>query len=302
MPLASRTSPVLLCVVAIALATGAAATLVTSATRPVGVAIASPASFTFSDTVLGILLLLPFLAALGALIYRRIREGGFGMPGRVVITGFVVLLLLVGFAVSGHYLNPGAPGGVTSGGGGGGGGNGSHNGTGGGGTGGTGGTGFPSLQSAGLSSGLLILFVLVAALALAGLLVPALMGWSADRRAYREAATSPSARSGAQGALASAQSDLNSGMDPRAVIERLYTRLLERVVPVSGDLSTWTPEEIRSEQLVPLGVRPAAADSLTRLFEEARYSSHPIGPESANRVRSAVNAAAADLARIPAAR
>ena len=40
---------------------------------------------------------------------------------------------------------------------------------------------------------------------------------------------------------------------------------------------------------------------LTRLFEEARYSTHPLGPDAAERVREAVEVALEDLARVPVA-
>jgi hypothetical protein len=82
------------------------------------------------------------------------------------------------------------------------------------------------------------------------------------------------------------------------VIERLYVRFLDRVVPITGDLTMRTPEEIRADTLVPLGVRPAAAAQLTRIFEEARYSSHPIDATKAAGVREAVRLAASDLTRL----
>jgi hypothetical protein len=302
MPRATHTSPVLLCVIAIALATGAGASLVASATRPVGGAVIASAPYSFSDTLLGLLLIAPFLAVFGALIFRRIREGGLGFPQRAVMTGLVVFVLLVGFAVVGHYLNPGSPLATQSS-------TGTGTGTGGGspGNGSGGGGGGPSIGSPSssfdVSGGLLLVVAAVVALALAGLILPTLGARIAGRRVSRAAAANPAvARAGAQAALARARSDLDAGTDPRAVIEHLYTQLLDRMVPIAGDLSACTPEEIRSEKLVPLGVRPAAADALTRLFEEARYSSHALGPEAANRVRSAVGAAAKDLARIPAAR
>ena len=48
-----------------------------------------------------------------------------------------------------------------------------------------------------------------------------------------------------------------------------------------------------------LGIRPEVATELTRLFEEARYSTHPLGPESADRAAEAMRRATADLERAP---
>ncbi len=98
-------------------------------------------------------------------------------------------------------------------------------------------------------------------------------------------------------ALSGAVRDLEGGDDPRAVIRALYARLLSRLAPIVGDLEPATPEEIRSQHLVRLGIRPDAATALTRLFEEARYSTHPMDEASKARALAVIRAAEADLTR-----
>ena len=96
-------------------------------------------------------------------------------------------------------------------------------------------------------------------------------------------------------------SELDEGRDPRRVIVRLYDRLLSRVSPLGVGVEFSTAEEIRANQLLPLGVRRPAADTLTRLFEEARYSTHPMDAAAAGLARDAIRAAEADLSRFEAA-
>jgi len=105
----------------------------------------------------------------------------------------------------------------------------------------------------------------------------------------------------AQAAVAEASKALELGADPRTTIVRLYLRLLHRFGPRLGDVSHLTPEEIRTRVLAPLHVRPGASEALTRLFEEARYSVHPMGIEAADRCREALGSVEADLGRLPAA-
>ncbi len=89
-------------------------------------------------------------------------------------------------------------------------------------------------------------------------------------------------------ALAEAANELGQGGDPRTVVLRLYARLLARVGPMTGDLGPWTPEEIRVVRLAGIGLSGPSVEALTRLFEEARYSSHPMGPEAAARALRAI--------------
>lgn len=97
--------------------------------------------------------------------------------------------------------------------------------------------------------------------------------------------------------LAQASIDLRRGGDPRAVILALYASLLERLRPMVVGLDSSTPEEIRVAHLERLGVRPTAARTLTRLFEEARYSSHSMAAEAGERAQEALQAAIDDLDR-----
>jgi len=101
----------------------------------------------------------------------------------------------------------------------------------------------------------------------------------------------------ARRALAGAVDALGEGRDPRAVIIALYGELLGRIVPMVGSVDPETPEEIRALHLVRLGISPMASESLTRLFEEARYSTHPLGPDAADRATEVIRRAEADLAR-----
>ena len=98
-------------------------------------------------------------------------------------------------------------------------------------------------------------------------------------------------------ALGEAAQQLAAGTDPRSVVLALYAHLLHRVEPIAGSVERSTPEEIRSLHLVRLGIRPEAAEALTRLFEEARYSTHPLGPEAAARASQAISDAEEDLTR-----
>ena len=102
---------------------------------------------------------------------------------------------------------------------------------------------------------------------------------------------------GMQDALSRASTDLDLGGDPRTVILTLYAAMLTELRPMADNLGTSTPEEIRATHLLRLGVRPEAARTLTRLFEEARYSTHPMGPSESARAREAVRATLDDLAR-----
>lgn len=85
--------------------------------------------------------------------------------------------------------------------------------------------------------------------------------------------------------------------DPREVLIALYARLLQRIEPVAPGLDASTPEEIRRLHLVPLGVGRESAETITRAFERARYSSHPIDRADVERVRAALTGAIHDLDR-----
>jgi hypothetical protein len=108
---------------------------------------------------------------------------------------------------------------------------------------------------------------------------------------------SPDAAARVRVALEDATEALDAGGDLRTVVLRLYGAILARVAPAVGDVDRATPEEIRAIHLVRLGIRPDAAEVLTRIFEEARYSSHPVSDEMVRRVTTALREAIEDLDR-----
>jgi len=140
------------------------------------------------------------------------------------------------------------------------------------------------------------LFAAVAVIAAVAVAVvfPRVRSYLAERR---EGAPPPDATEATRAALGHAAGRLAAGTDPREVVRELYARLLDRIEPLAGDIDPSTPDEIRTGPLRRLGIRADAAESLTRLFEEARYSTHPMGPEAAERATRAIRRAEADLER-----
>lgn len=102
-------------------------------------------------------------------------------------------------------------------------------------------------------------------------------------------------RAAAAAALSAADRALTTDADPRNVIGQLYRNLIAHVAPVIDGPVHQTPEEVRDLHLLPMGVRPVAAQHLTRLFEEASYSSHPLGSTDVARAREAIQLAELDL-------
>ena len=86
-----------------------------------------------------------------------------------------------------------------------------------------------------------------------------------------------------------------SSADPRAVVIALYAQLLERVVPFLDAYETATPREIERESVRRFQIQPRNAQTLTRLFEEARYSTHPFSEARVDEARAALRAALNDL-------
>jgi hypothetical protein len=296
---APRVSWVLLVVLVVALATGAAASiLVTASTAP------PPPSHTVS------LVLLPqwvvtaisigFAAlVIGTLVLWGLRSGPSPMLTRMALSVLMVVLLGILFVVGARFLGVG--GGIGM----------SGSGT------STGNNTTLSHNTTPIKGGLnatgngtIVLFpglpgwVPFAALGIVVLLI-VVVGVPQTRRYLAErseggrirrgsAATVPA---GMREALTRASSELDLGGDPRLVILALYAAMLEQLKPMVDDIGTSTPEEIRASHLVRLGVRPEAARTLTRLFEEARYSTHPMGPAESVRAQESVQMALDDLAR-----
>ncbi|HTP53839.1 MAG TPA: DUF4129 domain-containing protein [Thermoplasmata archaeon] len=190
--------------------------------------------------------------------------------------------------------------------------NGTHNGTGGSGGGGGGGTGGKGNGTNGHGGTNLTpptvtalapppasawpLFAAVAGLSLliGALVIPQLAARGARRR-NSATLTLRQARSRAAKAFSRAASSLAGSTDPRGVIVELYSQLLARLEPRNEIPSSRTPEEIRSAHLLPLGVRTEAATHLTRLFEEACYSSHALSADEVRVARESIQIAEYDL-------
>jgi hypothetical protein len=149
-----------------------------------------------------------------------------------------------------------------------------------------------------LPSWFLFVVVLIALVGVTIAGVPPLREYLEDRRESRRLRfRAEEVRAQVQSALQKAVADLEGSLDPRTVILALYATLLARIEPLTTAIEQSTPEEIRFRHLTRLGIRPGAAVELTRAFEEARYSSHPLGPDQVGRARNAIRAAETDLAR-----
>lgn len=83
--------------------------------------------------------------------------------------------------------------------------------------------------------------------------------------------------------------------DPRSVVIALYARLLRQMEPRHPTLASSTPREIERWAVDRLRVGASTARTLTDIFEEARYSSHPLTPARVEEARTALRGALADL-------
>jgi len=248
--------------------------------------------------VWGLLFLAPLLAGLGALILRRMLLQT-AKHSRATILGLVVVLALALLFVfvlskapsgsgmftivgsSGNYTAP-APGSNNS----------------------SGPPGSVPVPTVSVPVPGWALMALVAGLAVVvgTLAIPGTLGRILDPRRSRPAAAEPAVDpQQVQQAIAEASRAIERGDDPRQTIIHLYLRLLEEFSPRLGNVDHLTAEEIRGIPLARLHVRPDAAEALTRLFEEARYSTHPVGPADASRCLAALRAVEADLSRPAAA-
>ncbi|MGI0131593.1 MAG: DUF4129 domain-containing protein [Thermoplasmata archaeon] len=176
--------------------------------------------------------------------------------------------------------------------------NGTGSSSGGSGTNGTGnGFGVP-LESGGVPGWVEYLAILVGGLVVATVVTPFLIAAHRDREARGTGrGATPSAR--ATIGLALEGLDADPDADPRSRIVAAYARLLSRIEDGPFDLASLTPREIERECTVHLGVTPATSHELTLLFEEARYSPHPIPIASVERARASLTRALSDLDRHP---
>lgn len=244
----------------------------------------------------GLLFLSPLLLGYAVLLVRRLTEGSLKAKSWAILVflavGAVFLYLLVhgGFGGSGS-IGFSAPGNSTVG------------------TGGGGNNSSPPPPNSTPPPGGVTSFsfevppvvVGVAALVICGVVVALIVPGVASRLAGRTRPR-PTGPSGAPpdrreiaSALEEAAAALDQGEDPRETIVRLYVRLLVELSSVAGDLLSLTAEEVRRTYLVPLGVPAADAETLTRLFEEARYSTHTIDPSTLARAREAMRGAEVGL-------
>ncbi len=142
----------------------------------------------------------------------------------------------------------------------------------------------------------------VAVVATVGVLaVPGMIARLVDRR-RRGPPPPPFDRAKVAASFTEALEAIQRGEDAREVIVRLYVALLPTLVPKVGDVEPLTATEIRDRLVSDLGLPPQATDVLTHLFEEARYSTHALGPTAADRCREAIVSVEAGLQRdVPAA-
>ena len=285
----------LLIVLVVALVFGAAAALLSGPASPFTPAGSGPGtsvSFQTISLIFGWTVLALCAVQIGLHLYRRRTEGSMSIPNRFIVSFLVAVLIAIAFilivraGIVGHG-NPfltGPPGGNNS------------------------STGLPPATSnnstlpplgyvplGGFNVPGWILFValvLVAVVAVA-IAVPVI----ASLRDRASPLSDLSAKERARRDLSEAirALDAQEAPDPREVIIALYARLLGRIGTSLDGLEAMAPREIESECVHRLRVRPATARELTRLFEEARYSRHPLGQDIGVRARSVFQQAIADL-------
>jgi hypothetical protein len=295
----ARVSPAVVVLVLTALAVGAAASLLASAPRS-----AAPSSTHYAELVFPLweveaaIVLLVF-GGIGLLLFYRFRSGSSPVPGRIAVTAVVslliaILLLLVfqhavfGNALMGSGGSSHPPSSPTPGSGS----NSSSN--------STVIAGSGSFYWLGPSVPPWTLFAIVAGVAVVLSVLITSPIWRRALAAWREpeaGVPSPASLAAIRVAISDASDALEAGGDLRTIVIRLYAAILEKVGPTIGDVDGATPEEIRASHLIRLGIRPGAAEVLTRSFEEARYSSHLVTAATVARVTAALRDASADLER-----
>ncbi len=91
----------------------------------------------------------------------------------------------------------------------------------------------------------------------------------------------------AKAVLDAAMKSLYAGEDPRSTIIRTYQQMCLLVQAGKLDEEPYlTPREFADKAAVVLGWKKAPLEDLTLLFEEARYSDHPLGVEQKERAIS----------------
>jgi Domain of unknown function (DUF4129) len=270
------------------------ATPITSEPPPVA---SAPITGTLVPTILALLIVGWLFAALGVHILRVASEGRFRFPGRAFAAIIIILLLLLAFVGIAHILPGGSgtgnttlpPGNTT--------GSGMSNPS-------RNGNGNNSLYptTVGPLPGIdwltwAVLGGIVLAISLGVLLAwffwPSGRGLEGEESDRADAARLARLRAELESSLRKLEDDPNA--DPRAVIQALYHRLLLAAGPHLPLVEASTPREIAQTMEAELGAAPEHAELMTRLFEEARYSTHPMDRSSAERARTALRALLADL-------
>jgi hypothetical protein len=295
----ARVSPAVLVLVLAALAVGAAASLLASAPRTTTPGSTHYAELVFPLWEIEAAMVVLIFGGIGLMLFFQLQSGSSPVPGRIAVTAVVSLLIAILLLLVFQYVVFGN--GLTGSGGNshptsnptpGSGSNTSSNST------LIGGSG--SFFWLGPSVPPWTLFAIVAGV---GVLVSVLVTspiWRralADWRQSEPGLPSPAAMAAIRDAVTDASAALEAGGDLRTIVIRFYAAILEKVGPSISDVDGATPEEIRASHLVRLGIRPGAAEVLTRSFEEARYSSHLVTAATVARVTAALRDASEDLER-----
>ncbi len=297
-PSPRRLPVVLVVILFVALAVGAAASALAGASvtsNPTG---GAPSNVELTGSLVMYAFTAIVLGGAGFLLYRRLTSDTIEVPGSITAVVLVAILLLVLFVVVFHSATGGGPLPTNATGG-----SGPSNVTN---TSGPTNSGNHSANGSGtvgtfwFKAPPWLLFVAVAVIsgAIVVAVVPGVRALAAARGQRRPDDATVRAAGRARQMLLGAANALGEGRDPREVIVVLYAELLGRLGPIVGSLEPDTPEEIRVRHLVRLGIAPERSEALTRLFEEARYSTHPLGREAAERAEEVIRAAEADLARV----
>lgn len=285
-----------LVVLVIGLMVGVAATFLSGVFVPPGAPSDATSTVGPNNQILVWVAELVMLGGVAYFVYYRIRNGATAVPTRLVFPILIVILLLVVFTIF-VRVNLIAP--STGPGSNGPGGNGITNGT----TNGTQGQNASALNLSGGGGGINFFGLGLPAWAAYGILAGAVavIAIAATIFILRVARGprfpgEPAPAAGVRSELESAARALEEGSgDPRHILIALYGRLLRRIEPQVGDLTTQTAEEIKSHYLIHLGVQPRTAEEITRLFELARYSSHPIGADEVVLARTVLSTAIQEL-------
>lgn len=276
-------------ILGIALAVGGAAALLTaSAAAPVS-STNSPTLLRLSETAFQWIAIAGVLGVVGFMIFDRVRHGSIPYPTRFIAVAATAIIILTIYAVAGHFvgggggipLTPIGPGSNDT---------------------ATGNATGPSANVTGSGGSFLpftfalppwALFALVAVVALVGTIVS--LQVYRTRAVPKNAADPAPVDEGIRSLLVDASAALETDEEPRGVLIRLYGLLLEHLTVIVGDTDRQTAEEIRASHLTRLGIGPGTAREITHLFEEARYSQHPIGPTELGRAKIAIREAIAEL-------